>query len=101
MNLQNKEIEAIFGHLLDLYRLASFKFVHPHSYTKFRAIESLSQKVKAHNMIETGTYLGVTTKRCSPIFKKVYTIELDKELADSAKKFLKISPMLKLFKVMC
>jgi hypothetical protein len=88
MNQQNQEFQAWVGHILDLYRLASFQFSNPHSYTKFRAIKSLAQKTDAEVLIETGTYLGVTTNRCAPFFKKVYTIELNQELAEKAKNFL-------------
>lgn len=88
MNKQNQDIQAIAGHILDLYLLASFKFKNPHSYTKFRQIKSLKKRTNASVFVETGTYLGVTTKRCAPIFNQVYTIELDKELAELAKSFL-------------
>jgi hypothetical protein len=88
MNKQNKEIEAIIGHLLDFYRLATFTFSNPHSYTKFRAITGIKKKVSAKNFIETGTYLGVTTRRCASHFDNVYTIELDPALAEKAGKFL-------------
>jgi hypothetical protein len=88
MNHQNREFQAIMGHFLDLYRLATFKFSNPHSYTKFRAINSLRKQVGAKTLIETGTYLGVTTKRCAPMFENVYTIELDQDLAEKAKAFL-------------
>lgn len=88
MNKQNKELEAIAAHLLDLYKIAAFDFSVPHSYTKFRSILSLKRKTNAKNLVETGTYLGVTTKRCASHFAKIYTIELDKGLAEQAKKHL-------------
>ncbi len=88
MNKQNKEFQARIGHLLDLYRIARFNFSYGHSYTKFRAIKALKNKTNSKNLIETGTYLGVTTKRCAPLFEKVYTIELDVELSEKARKFL-------------
>jgi Ribosomal RNA adenine dimethylase len=89
MNQQNKEFQALIGHLVDLYKIANFKFSNPHSYTKFRSIVATRNKVSAKAFIETGTYLGVTTKRCASYFDKVYTIELDKELAKKAEDFLK------------
>jgi hypothetical protein len=88
MNQQNRGIQAIGGHLLDLYKISTFDFRVPHSYTKFRAIKAAKKRINASNFIETGTYLGVTTKRCAPHFDKVYTIELDKTLADQATTFL-------------
>jgi hypothetical protein len=88
MNQQNKDLQAIVGHLVDLYKISAFTFTVPHSYTKFRAIKAAKEKVNAHTLIETGTYLGVTTKRCAPHFDSVYTIELDTDLAERATKFL-------------
>lgn len=88
MNKQNQELQAIAGHLLDLYKIARFTFSNPHSYTKSRAITSTRNKVNAETFIETGTYLGVTTRRCAAHFKNVYTIELDSELAKKANEFL-------------
>lgn len=45
----------------------------------------------ARVLVETGTYKGVTTRRCLPYFEKVYTIELDPTLAEAAKQRLKAS----------
>jgi hypothetical protein len=90
MNKQNRDFEAFIGHLVDLYKIATFKFANaPHSYTKFRAIKASQQATQSKVFIETGTYFGVTTRRCAPFFEKVYTIELDKELANKATSFLK------------
>jgi hypothetical protein len=88
MNKTNRDIQALFGHVIDLYKLASFDFQNPHSYTKFLLIKRLQQKIKPSVFIETGTYRGVTTKRCSSIFDKIYTIELDKTLAAEAADYL-------------
>ncbi len=88
MNKQKQNLQAFIGHIIDLYRLASFNFKNPHSYTKFRQIKSLQKRTNATVFIETGTYLGVTTKRCATIFSKLYTIELDEELAKQAKNYL-------------
>lgn len=88
MNKQNRNIQALIGHIVDIYRLITFNFENPHSYTKFRAIKSMAYKTKSQIFIETGTYLGVTTDRCAPFFEKVYTIELDEHLAKQATNFL-------------
>ncbi|AOX03497.1 hypothetical protein BJP34_32340 [Moorena producens PAL-8-15-08-1] len=88
MNKQNRELEAVIGHIVDLYRIFGFKFSNPHSYTKFRQIKSLQKKTQSKVLVETGTYLGVTTNRCAPIFQKIYTVELDKVLAEKARNFL-------------
>jgi hypothetical protein len=91
MNQQNREFQAFIGHLVDLYYLAAFKFSTAHSYTKFRAIKNLATSVRAKTFIETGTYLGVTTKRCAGFFDNVYTIELDEKLALQAAQFLSVN----------
>jgi hypothetical protein len=91
MNKQNRKFQAFIGYLIDLYKLVTCNFSNPHSYTKFRIIKNTKKKVNANVFIETGTYLGVTTKRCAPFFKQVYTVELDQQLAEQAKQFLKSS----------
>ncbi|OFZ53244.1 MAG: hypothetical protein A3D92_03565 [Bacteroidetes bacterium RIFCSPHIGHO2_02_FULL_44_7] len=68
--------------------LARILFINPHSYTKYLLIKKLRQRVGADCLVETGTYLGVMALRCSKIFSKVYTIELDQGLADRAKRTL-------------
>lgn len=90
MNQQNRDFEAFIGHLIDLYKIVTFKFANaPHSYTKFRSIKAYQKITRSKIFIETGTYLGVTTRRCAPLFENVYTIELNKELANEAANFLK------------
>ena len=88
MNKYNKGFQAKIGHLLDLYRIATFNFSNPHSYTKYRQIKALKYKTSSKMLIETGTFRGVTTKRCASIFDKLYTIELDEKLANEASKNL-------------
>lgn len=34
-------------------------------------------------LVETGTYMGETTFACEPLFEKVYTIEVDKQLYET------------------
>lgn len=88
--MQNQELRkfAILGYILDIYKIAMFNFTNPHSLTKFFLIKKLQKTNNLSCMIETGTYLGVTTNRCSFIFDQVYTIELSKELAAKADEFL-------------
>jgi hypothetical protein len=88
MNKQNSYLQALVGHFMDIYKIANFTFTNPHSYTKFRQIDSYRKKTGSNVFIETGTYLGVTTARCSRIFEKIYTIELDPQLAEKASSFL-------------
>lgn len=88
MNKYGRPLAALSGHVLDLYRLATFSFINPHSYTKFRLLSSLQSAYGAEVFLETGTYLGVTTGRCARSFKKVFSVELDEELAIQAKQNL-------------
>ncbi len=88
MNKQGAFLQALGGQLVDLYRLVTFKISVPHSVSKLRNINSLRKKTGARIMIETGTYLGVTAMRCARFFEKVYTIELDHELAKRAAEWL-------------
>ena len=74
--------------MIDLCRFAQARLENPHSYLKFLRLNELRKRVKADACIEAGTYLGVTSYRCSFVFKTVYTIELKPELAREAAKFL-------------
>ena len=76
------------GYIQDLYRIARMSFSNPHSYTKFLVINKLRKSTGATVLIEAGTYRGITTTRCSSVFDKVYSIELDPTLAAAAKKYL-------------
>jgi hypothetical protein len=79
---------GLAGYLNDLSRIARGNFSNPHSYTKFLTINRLRKKTGATVFIEAGTYRGVTAARCSSVFEKVYTIELDPNLARAASIFL-------------
>lgn len=76
------------GHLVDLLNMARFRFLNPHSYTKYRQIVAVARRTGARSLIETGTFRGVTTRRCVRHFSHVYTIELDEALARDAKRRL-------------
>jgi hypothetical protein len=88
MNRPGAHFQAVAGHLVDLYRLATFRFLNPHSYTKFRQLKNVARQVGARTVIETGTYRGVTARRCSSAFERVYTIELDQALAAESTRYL-------------
>lgn len=88
MNEQGTRWAAWAGHLVDLWRLTSFRYANPHSYSKLRNIRSVARRTGATQMIETGTYLGNTAMRCAPRFERVYTIELDEKLASRAAAYL-------------
>lgn len=77
-------IAGIVGHFVDLTNLARFTFANPHSYTKYRHILAVAGRTNATTLIETGTYKGVTTRRCISKFKRIITVELDPTLATDA-----------------
>jgi len=89
VNKPSRRWQAAAGYVSDLYRFARARLENPHSYLKFLRLNELRKKVNADACIETGTYLGVTSYRCSFVFQLVYTIELEPELAHAAKRFLK------------
>jgi hypothetical protein len=87
MNAPNY-LKGIAGYLVDLYRLARGTLTNPHSYFKFVAIDQARKATGSRTFIETGTYLGGTAFRCSKVFDRVYTIELDAGIAARARKNL-------------
>jgi hypothetical protein len=82
------QVRGIVGHSFDLYAIARQALANPRSYTKYRIIQAASRRTKATTFIETGTFFGVTTARCAAIFRQVYTIELDADLARRAITYL-------------
>ncbi|MEA5500220.1 hypothetical protein VB834_15635 [Limnoraphis robusta Tam1] len=54
-------------------------------------IKKLVGKYEIKTIIETGTFLGGTTKRLAQIAEKIYTIEVDSDNVTEAKEFLKDS----------
>ena len=83
------DFKGFAGYLLDLYRLVMLNFTNPHGFTKFRIIDSIRKRTGSSVLLEAGTYRGVTTRRCSYIFKNVYTAELGKVLAAQASAYLR------------
>jgi hypothetical protein len=88
MNQQRRPLHAFAGHLLDLYRLVTFNPRNPHSYSKFRNLRAVQRRTAATMLLETGTFLGVTTNRCAPHFERIYTVEIEPGLAARARHFL-------------
>lgn len=88
MNKPSKRWQAVAGYVVDLYRFARARLENPHSYYKFVQLNELRRKTSADFLIETGTYLGVTSYRCSRVFNAVHTIEIEPSLAASAARFL-------------
>lgn len=92
MNKQGRDFEARIGFIVDCWRMFRFNFSNPHSWVKYRQLAALQRRTSADVLIETGTYLGVTTRRCARHFKRIETIELDPKLAKAAELFLKPFP---------
>lgn len=88
MNRQNSIIPALGGHVKDFWNLACFRITHPHSWSKFRQLNAVRRRTNADCLVETGTYLGNTSMRCSRHFSKVFTIELDDQLFEKARSYL-------------
>ena len=72
----------------DLLDLARFKIINPHSWSKFRQLKAVGKRTNAKCLVETGTFLGNTSMRCSRVFDQVFTIELDEKLYEQASKYL-------------
>ena len=87
---------ALAGYVADVFQIASFRFSNPHSLMKFFQIDSLRKRTGATQFIEAGTYLGLTAERCSKVFQKVYTIELDPALVRKASARLRRHPNIEL-----
>ena len=88
MNRQSSYIQAMGGHVKDLLDLARFKIINPHSWSKYRQLKAVGKRTNADCFVETGTFLGNTSMRCSRAFKQVFTIELDEKLFQQAKDYL-------------
>jgi len=56
----------------------------PHN-IKFYTIKKKRKINKARILIETGTYKGAMIDSCKPLFKKIFSIELDRSLYEEAK----------------
>jgi hypothetical protein len=88
MNRQDRTWQAPLGLLADVYDIVTFRFSALRSLNKFRQIRHEARRCGARTFIETGAYLGVTTRRCAPIFERVLTIEIDAALAARARAYL-------------
>ncbi len=85
MRMLKETVLGVAGYVLDLFRVATFRFLAAHTLTKFLAINRLRRRTGASVFVETGTFMGETTARAAMVFEKVYTIELGHELAMRAK----------------
>lgn len=84
------ECKSRLGVIHDWFLLCSLSFrANPHGYTKFCLIDKVRRLTNSRTLVETGTFLGVTTERGSKVFESVVTIELCPDLAARAKERLK------------
>jgi hypothetical protein len=89
LNKQGSVIPAWGGHLVDLCSLLRYRpLTPPHSYSKFRQLVAVARRSGAKTFVETGTYLGNTTRRCARHFRKIVTIELSEDLHRQASSYL-------------
>lgn len=85
---QGSITRAIGGHVIDLFQLATFDVKNPRNYSKFRQIKALAKRSNSRVFIEAGTYLGGTAMRCSRVFERVITMELDPDLHRRSKAYV-------------
>jgi hypothetical protein len=97
MNKWDRPISNLGGYLIDRMRLASGSPINLHGYMKYVVLRELGRRTGARCLIETGTFLGVTSARCARVFDRVFTIELDPQLADRAKANLRRYPNVRVF----
>jgi SAM-dependent methyltransferase len=80
MNDPKSILEPIAGYLLDVTaKLRNHPFV-PHSLTKLHNLKLCKDLTGARQVIEIGSFKGVTAKRLSYLFDQVITVEIDKAL---------------------
>lgn len=82
-------LNALAGHVVDLADVARMRFRNPHSLTKLRMLVALGRETESKQVIETGTYLGLTARRLSKHFEHVYTVEIDQDLQRRAAAYLR------------
>lgn len=88
MNKPGKIFEPLAGMLMDVVGFARGAIENPHSLLKLAILRHLKKELAARELIEIGTYLGVTAGRCAKIFDRVYTVEIDAKLFAQAREHL-------------
>lgn len=97
MNKRDRPISNLGGYLFDSVRLSRGHAINLHGYFKFIVLRELGKRTKAKCLIESGTFLGITAARCARVFDRVFTIELDAQLAEGAKSYLHRYPNVEVF----
>jgi predicted O-methyltransferase YrrM len=72
------------GPLWDLAAAVRFDPRHPQPLTKALHLKAIARRSGARTLVEVGTLYGDTARRCAHTFARLYTIELDDELAERA-----------------
>lgn len=84
-----KDLKAYAGYISDLIHLLTFSSKNPYSYTKFKIVDHYRKLSGATTFIETGTYKGIMSYRCSRKFDEVITVELDEKYYQMSSERLK------------
>src|SRR5690348_15787869 len=87
-----RDLRGLAGFAADVVNIARLEFRNPHGLIKFYVIDNLRRRTGAETFIEAGTYLGTTAGRCSRVFKRVFTVEIDPCLASRSRQFLSQFP---------
>lgn len=86
MNDPKTILEPIAGYVLDTIAKLRNKPYVPHSLTKLHNLAACRRLTGAKEVIEIGSYKGVTARRLSYLFDRVITIEIDQKLHEAARK---------------
>ncbi len=63
---------------------------------KMRTIKLYAARFSLENLVETGTYRGGTLYSCRRVFKRLYSVELSKDLYEQARRLLARFPQIAL-----
>lgn len=88
MNRPGARLQAFIGRTVDVVAMLRLSVDNPHSVTKFRQILAVKRRTGAEDLLETGTFKGVTASRCARHFKRVVTVEIDDALYADASHYL-------------
>lgn len=87
-----EDLKELAGFLADIFSFIGLRLNNPRSFNKFLLILKYKKASSSNTFLEVGTFHGVTSRRCSGYFEKVYTVEINQELAKRAAiKFAKLN----------